>query len=108
MLQAITLLIFPLQTSRSVILDRNGEILLLRASRVFLRFPYLHKVRLSVVCPGVCPVVRPVVRPGVRPVVRPVVRPEIASSTTRTTGPDARISTFSFKMTSLPPKYFFP
>ena len=32
---AITLLIFHLQSSRSVILDRNGEILLLRASRAF-------------------------------------------------------------------------
>ena len=49
---AITLLIFHLQSSRSVILDRNGEILLLRASRAFLRFPYLHR--------------RPGVRPGVR------------------------------------------
>ena len=34
-LRAITLLIFHVQTSRLVILDRNGEILLLRASRAF-------------------------------------------------------------------------
>ena len=34
-LRAITLLIFHLQTSRSVILDRNGENLLFRASRAF-------------------------------------------------------------------------
>ena len=56
-------------------LNRNGEILLLRASTACFEISVVHPVVRPLVRPVVLPMVRPAVCPLVRPVVRLRVRP---------------------------------